>query len=64
MALDRALRDAFVIIPDGYKPDHWVAYWDMYDHPDEQPPFALGSLDFWWFDAEKAEALKASGALR
>ncbi|WP_371931391.1 extracellular solute-binding protein [Roseovarius sp. MMSF_3359] len=64
MALDRALRDAFVIIPDGYKPDHWVAYWDMYDHPDEQPPFALGSLDFWWFDAEKAEALRASGALR
>ncbi len=63
-ALDRVLRHEFIIIPDGYKPDHWVAYWDMYDHPEKQPPFALGALDFWWFDAGKAEALKASGALR
>ncbi len=64
MAIDRALRHEFVVIPDGYKPDHWVAYWDMYEHPDTQPPFALGTLDFWWVNADKAAALKASGALR
>ncbi len=63
-ALDRALRHEFFMIPDGFAPDYWVAYWDMYEHPAEQPPFALGSLDFWWVNAEKAEALKASGALR
>lgn len=63
-ALDRALRYEFFLIPDGYAPDHWVAYWDMYDHPEEIPPYALGTLDFWWFDAEKAAALKAAGALR
>ena len=63
-ALDRALRYEFFLIPDGFAPDYWVAYWDMYEHPEKQPPFALSSLDFWWFNAEKAKALKASGALR
>ncbi|KZY35772.1 peptide ABC transporter substrate-binding protein [Roseovarius sp. HI0049] len=63
-ALDRALRHEFIVIPDGYKPDHWVAYWDMYEHPEEIPPYALGTLDFWWFNEEKAEELRASGALQ
>lgn len=63
-ALDRALRYEFIVIPDGYKPDHWVAYWDMYEHPEEIPPYALGTLDFWWFNEEKAGELKASGALQ
>ncbi len=63
-ALDRALRYEFIVIPDGYKPDHWVAFWDMYDHPDPLPPYALGVLDFWWFDADKAARLEASGALQ
>ena len=63
-ALDRALRDAFFVIPDGYKPDHWVAYWDMYDHPDKIPPYALGALDFWWQDDAKAARLKAAGVLQ
>ncbi|QYX56398.1 extracellular solute-binding protein [Roseovarius sp. SCSIO 43702] len=61
-ALDRALRYEFFVLPDGYAPDHWVAYWDIYDHPDPVPPFALGALDFWWYDAEKAERLRAAGA--
>ena len=63
-ALDRALRYEFFIIPDGYAPDHWAAYWDMYGRPETIPPFALGVLDFWWYDADKAEDLKAAGALR
>uniref|UniRef100_UPI003B52048C extracellular solute-binding protein n=1 Tax=Roseovarius indicus TaxID=540747 RepID=UPI003B52048C len=63
-ALDRALRHEFIVIPDGYKPDHWVAFWDMYEHPEEIPPYALGTLDFWWVNEEKAEELKASGALK
>ena len=63
-ALDRALRHEFFVIPDGYKPDHWVAFWDMYDHPDEIPPYALGTLDFWWHDPEeKAAAARSGGGL-
>lgn len=61
-ALDRALRYEFFLIPDGYAPNHWVAYWDQYAHPEEIPPFALGTLDFWWYDEEKAQKLKEAGA--
>ena len=63
-ALDRALRYEFFIIPDGFKPDYWVAYFDQYEHPETIPPYALGTLDFWWFNADKAAALKAAGVLR
>ncbi|MEM6566401.1 MAG: extracellular solute-binding protein [Pseudomonadota bacterium] len=63
-ALDRALRHEFVVVPQGFKPDHWAAFWDMYEHPETIPPFSLGTLDFWWVNPEKEAALKASGALQ
>ena len=62
--LDRVLRWERFMIPVWYIPDNWVAYWDMYRHPEDLPPFADGVLDFWWQDAEAAAALRASGALR
>ena len=62
-ALDRALRYEFFMIPTWYLDKSWVAYWDMYGHPDPLPPYATGVLDFWWYDAERAAALKAAGAL-
>lgn len=54
-ALDRALREAFILIPTGYAPTNWVAYWDIYDHPEEMPKFSMGALDFWWYDADAAK---------
>nr|WP_246035984.1 extracellular solute-binding protein [Aliishimia ponticola] len=63
-ALDRALRYEFFMIPLWYNPDTWVAYYDQYDYPDPLPTYALGHLDFWWFDAARNEELKAAGALR
>ncbi|MEW9918328.1 extracellular solute-binding protein [Marimonas sp. MJW-29] len=63
-ALDRALRYEFFMIPVWYNDSHWVAYYDQYEHPDTIPPFALGYLDFWWYNDEKAQALRAAGALR
>ena len=64
MALDRVLRHEFFIVPVWYNDSHWVAYWDQYDHPEELPPYALGPLDFWWYDAERAAELRDAGALR
>lgn len=64
MALDRALRFEYFVVPTGYIAEHWVAYFDMYEHPDPLPPYDLGYLDLWWIDAEKAQALKDKGALR
>ena len=64
IAFDRALRYERFMIPTWYNDSYWVAYWDMYEHPEEMPPYDLGYLDFWWVNEEKAAALKASGALR
>ncbi|WP_375230906.1 extracellular solute-binding protein [Roseobacter sp. S98] len=63
-ALDRALRYEFIMIPVWYNPSHWVAYYDQYEHPEEIPAYALGNLDFWWYNQDKADALRAAGALR
>ncbi|WP_170754464.1 extracellular solute-binding protein [Ruegeria lacuscaerulensis] len=64
MALDRVLRYEFFIIPDGYVADYWTAYYDMYEYPENLPPFTLGYLDLWWVNPEKEAGLKAKGALR
>ena len=61
-ALDRVLRAWRFWVPQWYKAAHTVAYFDMYEHPDPLPPYALGEMDFWWYNAEKAETLKAAGA--
>ena len=63
-ALDRALRHEFIMIPLWYNPDHWVAYYDQFEHPAEIPPYSLGYLDFWWYNEDKAKALRDAGALR
>jgi microcin C transport system substrate-binding protein len=62
-ALDRVLRTKLFWIPQWFKSVHTVAYYDQYEYPDPLPPFARGELDFWWFNAEKAAALKEAGAL-
>ncbi|MFY0679683.1 MAG: ABC transporter substrate-binding protein [Thalassovita sp.] len=63
-ALDRVLRAKLFWVPQWFKDVHTVAYFDMYEHPDPLPPHARGELDFWWYNAEKHEALIAAGVLR
>ena len=62
-ALDRVLRAKRFWVPQWWKDESWVAYWDQYDHPDPLPPFSVGQLDFWWYDEAGAERLRAAGAL-
>lgn len=63
-ALDRVLRYEQFRIPMWYKAENWFAYYDMYEHPEELPPYSTGELSWWWVNPDKAAALKASGALR
>lgn len=63
-ALDRVMRAMRITVPQWYKNVHTVAYFNMFEHPETMPPYDLGYLDFWWFDADKHAALKAAGALR
>ena len=63
-AIDRILRYDYFMIPVWTLQEAWVAHYDMYEHPEELPPFAIGELDFWWINQDKADALKAAGALK
>jgi len=58
-ALDRVLRAMHVWVPQWNKGSHTFAYWDIYAHPAEKPPYAQGVLDLWWIDPAKYERLKA-----
>ena len=63
-ALDRVLRSIGFSVPQWYNKDSWLAYFDIYRHPENMPPLALGVLDFWWYDAEAAAELRSAGKLR
>ena len=63
-SLDRVLRAQKIWVPQWYKDAHTVAYFDMFEHPETLPPYALGEMDFWWHNPEKEAALKAAGALK
>ncbi|MDM7933257.1 extracellular solute-binding protein [Tabrizicola sp.] len=63
-ALDRALRAEGFWIPQWFKDEHWVAYYDLYEHPETIPPYTLGQTSLWWYNADKAEALRAAGVLK
>ena len=63
-AIDRIMRADHFVVPVWYLGKYWVAYFDMFEHPETLPPYALGELDFWWFNQDKYEQLKAKGALR
>ncbi|MFO1143135.1 MAG: extracellular solute-binding protein [Amaricoccus sp.] len=61
-ALDRVLRSKQIWVPNWYKPNYWIAYWDVFGRPDQQPPYSRGDT-MWWFDQAKYDKLKAEGAL-
>lgn len=64
-ALDRVLRSMHIWVPQWYKGSHNIAYLDVYDRPytDNPPPLSLGTASIWWWSEEKAERLRAAGAL-
>ena len=61
-ALDRVLRAEVFWVPQWFRNTHNIAYYDMYRYPDTLPPYAVGVLDFWWFDQDAYARLKAEGA--
>lgn len=61
--LDRALRSLKFWVPQWFKAEHTVVYWDVYSRPETPPPYGLGAFSLWWYDEEKAAKLKAEGAL-
>ncbi len=64
MALDRVLRYEHFIIPAWFNDTVWIAHWDIFERPEETPPYSTGELDFWWFNSERFDELRAVGAMR
>ncbi|WP_232823045.1 extracellular solute-binding protein [Oceanibium sediminis] len=60
-ALDRVLRDKHIWVPNWYKGEHNIAYWDIFGRPEEKPLYSRGDA-YWWIDQDKVDALKAAGA--
>jgi microcin C transport system substrate-binding protein len=60
-ALDRVLRAGRYWIPHWHGLFRRVAAWDVFGHPDVTPRLDLGYSSLWWWDAEKAAAIKARG---
>ena len=58
-ALDRVLLWGHYMVPQWYKGQHHLVYWDKFDRPALKPRYARGIIDTWWVDREKDDALKA-----
>ena len=61
-ALDRVLRWERFRVPQWTNSSYWFAYYDMYRHPEELPPYSSGFLDLWWIDPDAEAQLRADGA--
>src|SRR5882724_9093093 len=55
-AFDRVFRAGRYWVPQWYRTNHPVAYWDQFGHPEKLPRYAqgTGAPEIWWFDAGKA----------
>jgi len=54
-AFDRVFRAGRYWVPQWYRNNHPIAYWDVFGHPAKLPRYAgVGVPDLWWYDAAKA----------
>jgi len=61
-ALDRILTWNWYVIPHFYSGNHRIAYWNKFGRPAIMPKYALGSVDTWWYEPEKAKMIQAGQA--
>lgn len=60
-SIDRVLRAKHYWIPNWYRPDHWVAHWDLFAWTENKPDYAFTPETTWWFDRDKATAIGMAG---
>lgn len=54
-AFDRVFRAGRYWVPQWYRDNHPIAYWDVFGHPPKLPKYAgVGVPDLWWSDPLKA----------
>ncbi|XIA66210.1 extracellular solute-binding protein [Bradyrhizobium sp. TZ2] len=59
-ALDRVFRAGRYWVPQWFRTNHPIAYWDLFSHPPKPARYAsgTGAPDNWWSDAAKAAKLE------
>jgi len=60
-AIDRILRAAHPWVPMWNKPNHLVAYWDIFGRPERNARYDIGVVSSWWYDPEKAKEINFAG---
>ena len=58
-ALDRVLLWGYYIVPHWNLPKVWMAYWNKFGMPEEQPSYLGVDIESWWIDKEREAALLA-----
>ncbi|MEC9347728.1 MAG: extracellular solute-binding protein [Pseudomonadota bacterium] len=53
-ALDRVIMWNRYIVPQWYKGEHNLAFWDRFGRPATKPPYHRGVVNSWWFDRARA----------
>ncbi len=52
--IDRILRAGHYWVPMWNRPNHLVAYWDLFARPARSQKYDLGVVSTWWYDKDKA----------
>lgn len=54
-AFDRVFRAGRYWVPQWYRTNHPVAYWDVFNHPAKLPRYfgSVGAIELWWSDPAK-----------
>jgi microcin C transport system substrate-binding protein len=61
-ALDRILMWNRYTVPQWYKGEHNIAYWNKFERPRVKARFSIGLVDTWWFNPAKAKMIEAGTA--
>ncbi|KAA2236382.1 extracellular solute-binding protein [Salinarimonas soli] len=56
-ALDRVLRAQRFWVPQWFRAENWIAYWDQYARPEILPKYGRAAFSAWWYDPEKAKRI-------
>ncbi len=62
-ALDRVVMGNEYLIPQWYKGEHTIAWWDRFGRPRTAPLYTIGHVDTWWFDPRRSAATDAGTPL-
>jgi microcin C transport system substrate-binding protein len=59
-ALDRVFRAGRYWVPQWYRTNHPIAYWDLFAHPEKPARYTqgTGAPDNWWYEPAKAAKLE------